>query len=85
MSLEPQPAEYNSTPFSHYEALLRSKAVPEMKVLFLRNTVLTEAQFQTLQGLRKDLQLAAMISLPLTYVSHWGKSNFPYKHLLPRE
>lgn len=84
-NIEPQPAEWTSTPFAHYEALLRSNGVPSLMVLFLRNTKLTEAQFKSLLGLRKDLQLAAILSPPLAYVSHWGTSQFPYRHLLPTE
>jgi hypothetical protein len=84
LNTKPQPPEWTSTPFRHYEALLRSTAVPQMKVLFLRNAKLTEKQFRTLQDLRKDLQLASIIATPLVYVRHWGSSQFPYSHVLPR-
>jgi hypothetical protein len=85
LNTEPQPAEWTSTPFAHYEALLKSNAVPKMSVLFLRNAVLPEPQFRALQAMRKDLQFAAILAPPHIYVSHWGRTKFPYRHLLPRE
>ena len=85
LNTTPQPLEWTSTPFSHFEALLRSNAVPNMAMLFLRNTKFTKDQFQTLQSLRRDLQLAAIISPPHVYVRHWDTTRFPYRHVLPVE
>lgn len=85
LSTEEQPAEWTSTPFDDYEALLKSTAVPNMKVLFLRNATLTEAQFRSLQDLRSDLQFAVILSPPHVYVKHWGTTEFPYRHMLPRD
>ena len=84
LNIEPQPAEWTSTPFAHYQRLLASPAVPKLKILHLRNAILTEEQYKALQTLRPGLNFGAIINPPLAYVSHWGNTHFPYRHLLAR-
>jgi hypothetical protein len=81
--LEAQPPEWSSTPFEDYIYLFRSRFMDRIKALRLRNTGLTEAQYRQLQEIRPDCQFSVVLESPHAYVSHWGNSRFPYRHLLP--
>jgi hypothetical protein len=80
---EAQPPEWRSTPFEDYERLFCSRIMGGVKALRLRNTCLTEAQYRLLQATRPDCQFSVVLESPHVYVSHWGNSRFPYRHLLP--
>jgi hypothetical protein len=82
-SNDAQEPEWDSTPFEDYKALLSSPICERMRMLRLRNTRLTEAQYLKLQAIRPDLQFSVILDAPHCYVSHCGKSQFPHKHLLP--
>ncbi len=84
LNVEPQPAEWTSTPFSHYERLLQSNAVPMLRVFHLRNAVMSEAEWTQLANIRPGLNFSAIINPPHVYVSHWGKTQFPYRHVLAK-
>jgi hypothetical protein len=83
LAKEPQDAEWDSTPFDDYVALLQSPIGAKLRMLRLRNTRLTEAQFVELQAVRPHLQFSVILDAPHCYVSHWNDSQFPHKHLLP--
>lgn len=83
LSTEEQPADWSSTPFEDYERLLRSPVMERCWGLRLRNTTLSEAQYQTLQALRPGCQFSVVLAPPHGYVSHWNQSHFPHRHLLP--
>lgn len=83
LSNEEEPADWNSTPFEDYERLFRSPVTERCWGLRLRNTKLSEAQYQALQALRPRCQFSVVLAPPHCYVSHWGRSRFPHRHLLP--
>jgi hypothetical protein len=83
LSTKPQSADWSSTPASHYERLLQSDVGTRLRGLRLRNAKLTEADYRRLQAIRPELQFSVVLAAPHVYVSHWGRTEFPYKHLLP--
>ncbi|QWP77146.1 hypothetical protein J5226_01700 [Lysobacter sp. K5869] len=83
LSLEAQPEDWSSTPFEDYERLFRSPTMERCWGFRLRNAMLTEAQYQALQALRPKCQFSVVLAAPHCYVSHWNRSNFPHRHLLP--
>ncbi|QQP95318.1 hypothetical protein [Lysobacter enzymogenes] len=82
LSIEEQPADWSSTPFEDYERLMRSPTMERCWGLRLRNAKLSEAQYRALQALRPQCQFSVVLAPPHGYVSHWGRSNFPHRHLL---
>lgn len=71
------------TSFTEYEALFKSTVLKERAIFHLRNSYLTENEYQKLQSLRPDLQFSASLEAPHVFVSHWqGKFASPYKHLI---
>lgn len=82
LSIEAQPADWGPTPFEDYERLMRSPVMERCWGLRLRNAALSEAQYQALQALRPKCQFSVVLAPPHCYVSHWGKSHFPHRHLL---
>jgi len=82
LSIEEQPADWSSTPFEDYERLMRSPTMERCWGLRLRNAKLSEAQYRALQALRPQCQFSVVLAAPHCYVSHWGRSNFPHRHLL---
>jgi hypothetical protein len=84
MSTEPaEDPEWDSTPFEDYERLFRSLVMERAWGFRLRNARLTEAQYRALQAIRPQCQFSVVLSAPHVYVSHWGRSEFPFRHLLP--
>lgn len=83
MEQEPQPPEWDSTPFADYEALFDSPIMDRFWGLRLRNARLTEAQYRALQARRPKCQFSIVLAPPHCYISHWDNSRFPYRHLLP--
>jgi hypothetical protein len=83
LAKEAQEAEWDSTPFEDYCAMLQSPVGAKLRMLRLRNTRLTEAQYLQLQAIRPHLQFSVILDAPHCYVSHWNTSQFPHKHLLP--
>lgn len=83
MEVEPGgDAEWNSTPMEDYLRLFRSSFMDQIRAARLRNTRLSETQFQELRALRPDVQLSVALDAPHVYVAHWGATNFPHAHLL---
>jgi hypothetical protein len=78
-----QDAEWDSTPFADYDRLFRSPVMERVRALRLRNTRLTGDQYRALQALRPDCQFSIVLAPPHVYVSHWDRTDFPYRHLLP--
>jgi hypothetical protein len=83
LAYDKQDAEWDSTPFEDYKALFTSPVGEKLRMLRLRNTRLTEAQYVELQALNPDLQFSVILDAPHCYVSHWNKTGFPHRHLLP--
>ncbi|MBB4837492.1 hypothetical protein HNP52_000543 [Sphingomonas kyeonggiensis] len=84
MSLQSaQASEWDSTPFADYERLFRSPVLERAWGIRLRNTRLTEAEYRALAAIRPKCQFSVVLASPHVYVSHWGTSDFPYRHLLP--
>lgn len=78
-----QESEWDSTPFADYVALLKSPVGQKLRMLRLRNTRLSEAQFLELQSLHRHLQFSVILDTPHVYVSHWKGKQFPFRHVLP--
>lgn len=83
MEKEPQPPEWDSTPFADYEALFDSPIMDRFRGFRIRNAKLTEAQYRALQARRPKCQFSIVLAPPHCYTSHWDNSRFPYRHLLP--
>lgn len=83
MELEEQPPEWSATSFEEYQRLFGAPVMERMWGLRLRNTRLTEQQYRALQAMRPGCQFSIVLAPPHCYVSHWGRSRFPYRHLLP--
>jgi hypothetical protein len=83
MEQEPQPPEWDSTPFADYEALFDSPIMDRFWGFRIRNARLTEGEYRALQARRPKCQFSIVLAPPHCYVSHWDKSRFPYRHLLP--
>jgi hypothetical protein len=84
MSLKPaETPEWDSTPFADYERLFRSPVLERAWGIRLRNAKLTEAEYRALGAIRPKCQFSVVLEPPHVYVSHWGKTDFPYRHLLP--
>lgn len=83
LSIEDEPPEWSSTSFDDYERLFRSQVMERCWGFRLRNAKLSEAQYQALQALRPRCQFSVVLAPPHSYVSHWGRSRFPHRHLLP--
>jgi hypothetical protein len=83
LAYDQQKPEWDSTPFDDYCALLKSPVGQKLRMLRLRNTRLTKAQFEELQSLHKNLQFSVILDAPHVYVSHWRGTQFPYRHVLP--
>lgn len=75
--------EWDSTPFEAYERLFRAPVMEQFWGFRIRGARLSEAQCRQLQAIRPTLQLSVALDAPHCYVSHWGKTDFPYRHLLP--
>lgn len=84
LSTEPaaDPA-WDSTPYSDYERLFRSPVMERAWGIRLRNARLSEAEYRALSAIRPKCQFSVVLSAPHVYVSHWGTTEFPYRHLLP--
>lgn len=80
---EAQPPEWSSTPYDDYAALFASPVAERLWGIRLRNARLTEAEYRALQDMRPSLQFSVAIDPPHVYVSHWGKTSFPWRHLIP--
>jgi hypothetical protein len=84
MSLKPAPTpEWASTPFADYARLFRSPVLERARGIRLRNAKLTEAEYRALAAIRPKCQFSVVIEPTHVYVSHWGTTDFPYRHLLP--
>ncbi|MBB4100234.1 hypothetical protein [Sphingomonas kyeonggiensis] len=84
LSLRPAEApEWDSTPFADYERLFRSSVMERAWGIRLRNARLSEAEYRALAAIRPQCQFSVVLSAPHVYVSHWGKTDFPHRHLLP--
>ncbi|MGH6615155.1 hypothetical protein [Sphingomonas sp.] len=83
METEEGPPDWNSTPFEDYQRLFEAPIMERCRSFRLRNTRLSEDQYRTLQALRPECQFSVVLAPPHSYVSHWGNSRFPYRHLLP--
>jgi hypothetical protein len=84
MSTEPaEDPEWDATPFPDYERLFRAPLMERVWGIRLRNARLTEAQYRELQAIRPHCQFSVVLSVPHVYVSHWGSTEFPFRHLLP--
>jgi hypothetical protein len=74
---------WDSTPFESYERLFRSPAMDRIRGFRIRGARLSEMQYRALQAIRPELQLSVALDAPHCYVSHWGNTDFPFRHLLP--
>ncbi|MEN3747204.1 hypothetical protein TPR58_08490 [Sphingomonas sp. HF-S3] len=84
MSTKPaEDPEWDSTPYEDFEQLFRSPVMERARGIRLRNSRLTEAQYRALQAIRPRCQFSVLLSAPHVYVSHWGSTEFPFRHLLP--
>ncbi len=79
--LQPE-GDYPATPFEDYLALFESPAGESLRMLTLRNALLTEAQYRQLAAIRPRLQFKVTHHFPACYVSHWKPRGFAYRHLL---
>lgn len=75
--------EWDSTPFAEYERLFRSPVMERAWGIRLRNARLSEAEYRALAAIRPKCQFSVVLDPPHVYVSHWGTTDFPYRHLLP--